>query len=264
MTTHRLKMLTLSGAACLLAALLTACTADDQSAQDTETTPMTDEMAADSIPSLQAALDERKAQFMERADSATIVLFEQGVRDVAAAEVMQTALRAGDTAPMFTLPDGNGDSVALSDLLADGPVVLMWYRGGWCPYCNMQLNAMQEVLPYFDDANATLVAISPEIPDSAMSTQEANELDFVVLSDVGNVAAKQFGVGYELPQELGERFKDRLGAYNTEPYATQLPLAVTYIIDTDSSITWAFIDPDYRKRAEPAQVVEEIRKLAWE
>ena len=254
----------------LLLSLVIGCTADDsaepQSDQQSGDDMMVDKLAADSIPSLQAALDERKQQFLESAPAEMVTAFEQGVKDVAAAEVMKTAKRAGEKAPMFVLPDGNGDTVALADLLADGPVVVMWYRGGWCPYCNMQLNAMQDALPYFDEANATLLAISPEIPDSAMSTQEQNALGFVVLSDVGNVAAEQYGVAYELPIVVHEKFSGRLdlGAYNTAEYATELPLAVTYIIDTDSTITWAFIDPDYRKRAEPAQVVEEIRKLNWE
>lgn len=259
MEVTRFRILTAAVALFLVIAVI-GCTGDQQTAQKTDSEPMT----ADSIPSLQKALDERKQQFTESASQETIDLFEQGVRDVAASEVMQTALTAGQTAPMFVLPEANGDSVALADLLADGPVVVMWYRGGWCPYCNMQLKAMEHVLPYFDEANASLVAISPELPDSALSTQEQNELGYIVLSDVGNEVAKQYGVAYELPGELGDRFKGRLGAYNTEAYATQLPLAVTYVIDTDSTITWAYIDPDYRKRAEPAQVVEEIQKLAWE
>jgi peroxiredoxin len=101
---------------------------------------------------------------------------------------------AGDAATDFELPDARGKTVRLSDRLADGPVVISFYRGGWCPYCNLELHALQEHLPQFEQLGASLVAISPQVPDESLNTAEKNELTFSVLSDVGNAVARQYGL----------------------------------------------------------------------
>ncbi|MCB2230452.1 AhpC/TSA family protein [bacterium] len=212
--------------------------------------------------SLQAQLDERKAQFTENAPPEMINAFEQGVVDVAESGVLETALREGDMAPMFSLPGALGDTVALADLTAEGPVVLIWYRGGWCPYCNLQLSAMQEVLPQIKQRGASLVAISPQVPDSSLSTKEKSSLQFTVLSDRGNAVARQFGIVYKLPEGVKEQFEGRLDipAYDGDD-SWELPLAATYIVGADGVIRYAFVDPDYRKRAEPAEILGELDKL---
>lgn len=214
------------------------------------------------LPSLQALLDAKKADFAKMATDEMKQVFADGIREVAASGVMETALTRGDKAPDFDLPNAKEQIIRLSDLTKSGPVVLTWYRGGWCPYCNIQLNAYNQALGEFESANGQLVAISPEIPDSSLSTSEKNSLNFEVLSDKDNKVAKLFGIVYTLPEGVAKFFEGRidLAAYNKNS-SNQLPLAVTYIIDTDMTIQYAFIDADYKKRAEPSRLIEVLNSL---
>lgn len=192
-------------------------------------------------------------------------VYDEGVAEVGQSGVLASAIKVGEMAPDFDLPNASGEKVKLSDLLARGPVVLTWYRGGWCPYCNIQLRGFQKELPELTAAGATLVAVSPETPDNTATTMEKNELKFVVLSDKGNVAARMYGITYRLPQKVAEQFKGRidLAKFNGDD-SNELPLAATYVIDTDGVIRWAFVDKDYRKRAEPKDVLDAVRKLKSE
>ena len=172
------------------------------------------------------------------------------------------ALKVGDHAPEFQLPSASGKKVKLSELISRGPVVVTWYRGGWCPYCNIALRGFHKALPEIPAEGATLVAISPETPDNSLTTVEKNHLDFEVLSDRGNKAAHAYGVAYKIPTVIGEQFKGRLDlAKHNGDGSGELPLGATYIIDRDGIIRYAFVDADYRKRAEPSAVLEVLRGL---
>lgn len=210
-------------------------------------------------------LREKREAFMKKAPEEKIRLYEKGIAEVRAAGVEGKALNIGDTAPDFALPGADGVYTHLSDLLADGPVVLTWYRGGWCPYCNIYLRHLQTVLPELRAAGAELVAISPEKPDKTAETEEQNALGFYVLSDAGNKTASAYGISYVLPDYIAESYNAAfdLAEYNgDESYV--LPLSATYVINEDGIITYAFIDADYRKRAEPSEVLEEVKKLNGE
>jgi len=215
-----------------------------------------------SLPSLQALLDAKKADFAKMASDEMKQVFEDGLKQVASSGVLETALSKGDKAPDFELPNAKGEMVQLSNLLKSGPVVLTWYRGGWCPYCNIQLNAYNQALSEFKAANGQLVAISPEIPDSSLSTSERNNLKFEVLSDNNNIVAKEFGLVYTLPENVAKILGGMidLEAYNNNS-SNQLPLAVTYIIDKDLTIQYAFIEADYKKRAEPSELIGVLNSL---
>lgn len=112
----------------------------------------------------------------------------------------------------------------------------------------------------FAKFNAQLVAVSPEVPDSSLSTQERHSLEFNVLSDAGNKVAEKYGIVYTLPANIAEMLGERVSAYNADNSA-RLPLAVTYVIGIDGVIKYAFVDPDYKKRAEPSEIVEALQKL---
>jgi len=221
-------------------------------------------LRADTAPpgTLDVALNQRKQSFTEKAPPEISMLYEQGIVDVANSGVLETALKVGDPAPDFALPHATGETVTLSELLEQGPVVLTWYRGGWCPYCNITLHYLQQKLPEFKAAGATLVAISPEQPDKSLSTQEKNELEFYVLSDMGNQVAGDYGIKYKLPPEIIASFDGRLDipGYNGDD-SWELPLSATYIVDTDGTIAWAYVNPDYRERAEPDDIVKALREL---
>lgn len=221
--------------------------------------PRTGELTA---PSLQARLDEARARMEANAPQAAKDLYERGIKSTADSGVLERAMKKGDPAPDFTLPDASGRPVRLADLLQQGPVVVTWYRGGWCPYCNLQLAAYQEALGDMKAAGATLVAISPQLPDSSISTKEKNHLEFTVLSDVGNKVARQYGLVYTLSPELVQAFKGRLDLpkYNGDE-SWELPVTGTYVIARDGKIAYAFVNADYRKRAEVSEVIDALRAL---
>lgn len=197
-----------------------------------------------------------------KAPAGRLKAYEEGVEAVKRSGVLEKALKVGDKAPEFALPDATGKTVKLSDLLKDGPVVVTWYRGAWCPYCNIALKGFEKVLPEIKAEGANLVAISPQTPDNSLTTVEKDGLGFRVLSDAGNKTAHAFGVAYQVPAVVVEQMKGRLdlSKFNGDS-SNELPLGATYIIDRGGVIRYAFVDGDYRKRAEPAAVVAALRGL---
>lgn len=159
----------------------------------------------------------------------------------------------GDVAPTFTLPDARGDEVSLA-----APAVLTFYRGGWCPYCNLALRAYQSVLPDIRSRGAELYAVSPQLPDASLTTAERNALEFPVLSDVGNVVARRYGLVFALPDEVIAYYKEHrkhdLTAANG-PGPWELPVPATYVIGADGRIVLADVDPDYTRRLEHATIL---------
>lgn len=211
---------------------------------------------------LQPKLDSMKARFVARVPKEQVDLYEKANRELETSGILDRALNVNDTVPDFSLPNASGDSVSLVQLLAQGPIVLTWYRGGWCPYCNLALSAWTEWLPELEKAGGNLVAISPEVPDSSLSTSDRMGQRFEVLSDQGNRVARQFGIVYKLPDPIIESYNKffSLSAYNgNEDY--ELPLAATYVIGSDRVIRYAFLDTDYKRRAEPAEVIRRVAEI---
>ena len=148
---------------------------------------------------LAIALQTQQASFLSRVPQDTQTVMQQATADLGASGILDQTLKVGDTIPDFALPNATGQTVNIRDLLAQGPVVIAFYRGGWCPYCNLELKALQNALASIQETGATLVAISPETPDNSLTTQEKNALTFPVLSDVDNQVARQFGLVFKLP-----------------------------------------------------------------
>jgi peroxiredoxin len=171
--------------------------------------------------------------------------------------IAEQALGVGDTVPDFDLPNQRGETVSLTQLLSGGPVVISFYRGGWCPYCNLELRALQEKLPEITDLGARLLAVTPELPDNAMSTAEKNAVRFDILSDVGNRIASAFGLVFHLPASLRPVYEgfglDLVKANGDDSYT--LPIPATYVVDTDRKILAAHVDMDYSQRMEPEAVI---------
>ncbi len=191
------------------------------------------------------------------------------IMDAATAELENNAaaghaLEPGDIAPDFILPNVDGRSVRLYTELERGPVVLVFYRGGWCPYCNIHLRGFQKSLTAFTAAGAQVVAISPQLPDQSLSTQEKAELAFPVLSDVGLGAARAFGVAFELPKALLNVYADfdvSLEKSNGAEGAKELPMPATFVIRGDRTIAYARVDADYTRRSEPLEVLNLVLNL---
>ncbi|QDE31412.1 peroxiredoxin-like family protein [Shewanella polaris] len=175
-----------------------------------------------------------------------------------------SAIDLGQKAPDFSLANSDGQSISLIDLLQQGPVVVTFYRGSWCPYCNLQLRALQARLADIQALGAQLVAISPQVPDGSMTKDEMNNLDFFVLSDQDAKVASQYGVAWEVPAFLSQHMRvDRkldLEAINNGN-GSVLPIPATFVIDRDGVVTWRYVDVDYRTRSEPDDIIEALKKL---
>ncbi|WP_017323967.1 peroxiredoxin-like family protein [Synechococcus sp. PCC 7336] len=214
--------------------------------------------------SLTEQLSAQAAQYRAQLPDEVLEKMARTTADLAVSGIVDRSLKAGDRASNFTLPNAVGKDVQLSELLADGPVVLSFYRGQWCPYCNLELRALQEALPDITAAGANLVAISPQTPDRSLSTVEKNELTFEVLSDVGNRVARQYGLVFTLPEELRPiyaSFGIDVPAHNGDE-TFELPLAATYVIAPNGIIAHAFINADYKQRLEPANIIAVLKALA--
>jgi len=204
---------------------------------------------------LKTQLEEKKANFNSKAKENKKRAYREGIEAVEQSGIVSSAKQVGDKATDFTLNNAAGKPVSLSDYLQRGKVVLTWYRGGWCPYCNMTLNALQQELPNMKLNGANLIALTPELPDESISTAEKNSLAFEVLSDVGNKVAKEYGIVFKLTDEVAEMYNAafELNKHNGDQ-SNELPLAATYIIDQNGDILYAFLDADYRNRAEPSEL----------
>ena len=206
---------------------------------------------------LSTELNAFRAEFMEKVPAAIRDAMTKADLALAAGGITERALKAGATAPDFILPDVHGNKVKLSTLLAKGPVVLSFYRGGWCPYCNLELRALQQVLPQLKQLGATLVAISPQTPDESLSTSEKNALSFPVLSDQASTVASSFGITFDLADELRPiytAFNHALPQKNGVD-SWVLPIPATYVIAKTGKILLSFVDVDYRNRLEPSAVI---------
>lgn len=172
-------------------------------------------------------------------------------------------LQAGESAPDFTLTDALGKEIRLSEELANGPVILTFYRGGWCPFCNLQLRAYQEFLPEFRELGASLIAVSPQSPDNTLSQQEKERLTFLVASDTEGRVAEQYRVLYEVTgslKSLYEKFNLHLPEYNASS-RWFLPVSATFVVDRSSIIRYAHIDPNFMRRLEPDTILQVLRDL---
>ncbi len=196
--------------------------------------------------------------------AAKLKIMDAATAALVAAGAAQSALAIGDTAPDFILPDVDGHSVRLYSALEHGPVVLVFYRGGWCPYCNLHLRGFQRLLADFTAAGAQLMAISPQLPDNSLTTREKDELAFPVLSDVGLHTARALGIAFELPQPLLKLYADAghtLAKSNGGTGATELPMPATFVILPDRTIAFAHVEADYTRRAEPLEVLKLVQSL---
>ena len=214
--------------------------------------------------SLQVELDELYNGFTKKVPPEIVNVMLDATRRLADTGIVQNSLKVGQKAPDFELPNVKGESVNLHSLLEQGPVVLNFYRGGWCPYCNLELNAYNKHLGDIENLGASLVAISPQTPDNSLSTAEKNDLKFEVLSDVGNQTANQFGLVFKVDSSLHEiytKFGLVIPKFNGDD-SWEIPLPGTYVIDKDGTVKYAFANADYTKRAEPDEVIAKLQELS--
>ncbi len=214
--------------------------------------------------SLTQDLADFKAQFRQNVPDETQAIMANAGDAIAALGLEAQSLQVGDMLPAIALPSATGQTVTITELLSQGPVVITFYRGGWCPYCNLELRALQQALPQIQALGAQLVAITPEIPDNSLSTQEKNALTFEVLSDRGNSIARQLGLVFALPEVLRplyEGFGIDLPATNGDE-TFELPVPATYVVDSHGTVVHRFVNADYTQREDPEKIVAVLQGMA--
>jgi peroxiredoxin len=213
-------------------------------------------------------------KFSDRLNSLTTDVFAKASNEYAAAVeatrkviqdsgILGSALRAGQVFPKFSLPNTNGSIVSASELLKQGPLVVAFYRGGWCPFCNLELNALQLALPEIEAQGGALVAISPEKPEQFAETARRSKLSFHLLTDKQNLFAREVGLVYRLPAAMQTEFQKKgllLPVINGDD-SWELPIPATYLVGQDGVIVDAFLDADFYHRKDPQELVEELREL---
>ncbi|HUB76003.1 MAG TPA: peroxiredoxin-like family protein [Solirubrobacteraceae bacterium] len=217
----------------------------------------------DELSSYAEQRDELAAAMAGRGPEEVRAGFAAAAARLAATDFAQRAPKVGEQAPRFTLPDQSGEDVALAELLAEGPVVLIFYRGAWCPFCNLYLRAFQARLGRVAQLGATLVAISPQAPDGSLAMAEKNALGFSVLSDGAASAIDAYGLRWEVDEQLQPLFKtvgNDLAEINGE-VAWALPATATFVIDAAGVVRYVKITGNWRERAEPDEVLEVLAGL---
>ena len=217
--------------------------------------------------SLQEKLDAFKADFEAgkppyNVPPSVIETMRRATAELIASGAAEKALKAGDSIPAFTLVDPEGKTVSSDELLTRGPLVISFYRGVWCPYCNMELQALQATLPEFEALGASLVAISPQNPANSRKSIRNNALSFPILSDTHNAVASAFGLRFELPDYLVELYKglkNDLPAFNGDDSWT-LPMPGRFVVSQDGLILYAEVNPDYTRRPEPEDMLPALRR----
>lgn len=217
--------------------------------------------------SLQAKLDAFKADFEGgkppyRMPPSVKETMHRATAELIASGAAGRALKVGDKAPAFTLKDPEGHEVSSAALLEQGPLIVSFYRGVWCPYCNMDLQALQAALPEFEKLGARLVATSPQTAPNSRKSVRQNELTFPILSDPGNAIAAAFGLRFTMPDylvELYKSLKNDLAVFNGDPSWT-LPMPARFVIAPDGTILYAEVNPDYTRRPEPEEMLPALQK----
>ncbi|HEX2856951.1 MAG TPA: peroxiredoxin-like family protein [Propionibacteriaceae bacterium] len=209
-------------------------------------------------------LTEHRQDARQGLPARSLAILRAEVAGLAASGITDHALRTGSVAPGFTLPDTSGRQIALGDLVDAGPVVLTFFHGEWSPYCALELRAWESRLSDVIALGASLLAISPQPLAASRETVEKLGLTFPVLSDAGNAVARAYRLAFTVPEGLRDLYAEQgidLSALTGDPSYT-LPFPATYVIDSDGTIAWSYVNADHTLRAEPEDALEVLARLA--
>lgn len=209
------------------------------------------------------AIKEYQESFRKRVPKEIQNIMLEATKKLENQKISKNVLKVGEKFEDFELTDISGKKVRLFDYLKENKyLVISFYRGSWCPYCNLELKSLQSKVEEFKNLNASLIAISPQTPDNSLSTKEKNELTFEVFSDIGNDVAKKIGLVFSLAQELRpiyESFKIDIPKSNDDK-TYELPMPATFVINKNAEIIFSFVDEDYTKRLEPEEIINVLKK----
>jgi peroxiredoxin len=214
---------------------------------------------------LQDKLDAFKAKAIEsgRFSQSILEKFAKGTKELIESGQVEQAVKASDKAPLFNLPDADGVIFSSSSHLARGPLVVTFYRGVWCPYCNLELQALEAARGEIESRGATLVALSMQNASNSRKSKRENQFGFPILVDFKGAVAVQFGLRFKLSDELVgvyKQFGNDLAQINGEPSWT-LPMPARYVIDQDGVVAYAEINPDYTNRPDPSELLPVLDSL---
>ncbi len=221
--------------------------------------------AADELPSYKQSLDQHMEQSKKEKSpfsSSDMAVMEKASKDLASS-MPTPGIKVGEKAPDFVLNNALGKSVSLKDKLKQGPVVLVFYRGAWCPFCNMHLHVLQESLPEFKKYGAQLITITPQTPDKSVEQFKQKGYPFEVLSDLDSKVMKDYKLYFELPADLVEVYKKHgldIEAFNGKD-RNVLPVPGSFVIDTNGVVRAMQADTDYKKRMEPSAIIDALKKM---
>lgn len=187
-------------------------------------------------------------------------VFGKSIQDLKANGIAESSIDIGEKFPDFTLPNTNDEMVELKKLLKNGKVIVAFFRGSWCPYCNLELKALQDNLKQITGRNATLVAISPQRSDYSEELKSNHQLDFELLMDKDNALAKQLGISFGLQDFVIPTYGSlgiELSEYN-ENNNNELPVPAVFVINTNGSITYKFVDTNYMNRINIQELIEQL------
>ncbi len=212
--------------------------------------------------SLTQQLEEVKKAGAANIPAEAYAIMTKATEDLVKTELSKKAPKKNETLKPFKLPNVKGNTVSLKNILSKGKAVISFYRGGWCPYCNLELKALNAILPQLKELNTSLVAITPETPDNSLSTSEKNELEFDILTDHNNEYAKELNLVFKMPKELQEiyaSFNLHVDKHNGNANF-ELPIPATFIIDANGTVLHSFVSEDYTERLDPKKILEVLAK----
>jgi peroxiredoxin len=221
---------------------------------------------AEQVPSYQQSLEKQQAEKAKQPSpfSEEDLAIMKRTGEALASRLPDPGIKVGERAPDFTLLNAYGNKVSLSDNLKEGPVVLVFYRGAWCPFCNMHLHILQQSVPLFEKYGARLITITPQTPDKSVEQIEKNALPFEVLSDLDSSVMKAYHLYFELDDELVKVYRKHgldIEAFNGAG-RNVLPVPGTFVIGSDGVVTAMHADLDYTQRMEPQAIIEALQKLS--
>ncbi|OUL61684.1 peroxiredoxin-like family protein [Flavobacterium sp. AJR] len=187
-------------------------------------------------------------------------IFSKSIEELKDQSIEESSIEIGERFPDFCLPNTNDETIELKELLKNGKVIVAFFRGSWCPYCNLELRALQENLKQIVDKKAKLVVISPQKPDYSKELKNNHQLDFELLTDKDNALAKQLGISFKLQNYVIPTYKSlgiELSNYN-ENDNNELPIPAVFVIDTDYLITYKFVDTNYMNRINIQELIEQL------
>jgi peroxiredoxin len=203
--------------------------------------------------------------FYEKAnDSVDEHIYDRAFEELRADKLVDKAIKTGDVVPVFFLKDISGRSIGLSETLKSGPVILLFIRGHWCPYCIATLRAYQGALSGLKKFDGQLIVVTPEKPNFSSDTSREFHLTLPMVSDVGNRVSQGFRILYDLPSYLIDLFKKKgiiLPQVNEVP-TWQLPIAATYVIGKDGMVKANHLEVNHRTRMTPEEAIEALKKLS--